>query len=72
MFLTTKFSGDMVPPDATLVFDVLLIDLWNKADLVMTTTITTPQDCKRSVKRTDFVRYHFNGTLLDGTIFDSR
>lgn len=64
-------AGDMVPPDATLVFDVLLIDLWNKADLVMTTTITTPQDCKRSVKRTDFVRYHFNGTLLDGTIFDS-
>lgn len=68
----TLFSGDVVPPDATLVFDIHLLDLWNTADLVVTTTITTPKDCKRSVMRTDFVRYHFNGTLLDGTIFDSR
>lgn len=64
-------AGDAVPPDATLVFDVHLLDLWNKADLVVTKTITTPRDCKRSVMRTDFVRYHFNGTLLDGTVFDS-
>nr|XP_043869402.1 peptidyl-prolyl cis-trans isomerase FKBP10 [Solea senegalensis] len=64
-------AGDVVPPDATLVFDILLVDLWNKADLVVTKTINTPKDCKRSVMRTDFVRYHFNGTLLDGTIFDS-
>ncbi|KAM6897815.1 peptidyl-prolyl cis-trans isomerase FKBP9 [Xenentodon cancila] len=64
-------AGDVVPPDTTLVFDVHLLDLWNKADLVVTKTISTPKDCKRSVMRTDFVRYHFNGTLLDGTIFDS-
>ncbi|XP_017294801.1 peptidyl-prolyl cis-trans isomerase FKBP10 [Kryptolebias marmoratus] len=64
-------AGDVVPPDATLVFDVHLLDLWNKADLVVTKTISTPKDCKRSVMRTDFVRYHFNGTLLDGTPFDS-
>ncbi|KAK2820439.1 hypothetical protein Q5P01_023398 [Channa striata] len=64
-------AGDVVPPDATLVFDIHLLDLWNKADLVVTKTITTPKDCKRSVMRTDFVRYHFNGTLLDGTVFDS-
>lgn len=68
----TLYSGDVVPPDATLVFDIHLLDLWNTADLVVTTTITTPKDCKRSVMRTDFVRYHFNGTLLDGTVFDSR
>ncbi|XP_008312025.1 peptidyl-prolyl cis-trans isomerase FKBP9 [Cynoglossus semilaevis] len=64
-------AGDVVPPDATLVFDIVLLDLWNKADLVATKTISTPQDCKRSVMRTDFVRYHFNGTLLDGTVFES-
>ncbi|KAM7381589.1 hypothetical protein PAMA_012431 [Pampus argenteus] len=64
-------AGDVVPTDTTLVFNVHLLDLWNKADLVVTKTITTPKDCKRSVMRTDFVRYHFNGTLLDGTIFDS-
>lgn len=68
----TMFTGDVVPPDATLVFDIHLLDLWNKADLVVTKTITTPKACKRSVMRTDFVRYHFNGTLLDGTTFDSR
>lgn len=65
-------AGDTVPPDTTLVFDIHLLDLWNKADLVVTKTITTPKDCRRSVMRTDFVRYHFNGTLLDGTVFDSR
>lgn len=66
------FPGDVIPPDATLVFDIHLLDVWNKADMVVTKTITTPKDCKRSVMRTDFVRYHFNGTLLDGTAFDSR
>ncbi|XP_041672458.1 peptidyl-prolyl cis-trans isomerase FKBP10 [Cheilinus undulatus] len=64
-------AGDIIPPDATLVFDIHLLDLWNKADMVVSKTIITPKDCKRSVMRTDFVRYHFNGTLLDGTIFDS-
>lgn len=64
-------AGDVVPPDATLIFDLLLVDLWNMADLVVTKTISTPKDCKRSVMRTDFVRYHFNGSLLDGTTFDS-
>lgn len=68
----TMFAGDVIPADATLVFDIHLLDVWNKADLVVTKTITTPKDCKRSVMRTDFVRYHFNGTLLDGTVFDSR
>ncbi|XP_022599178.1 peptidyl-prolyl cis-trans isomerase FKBP10-like [Seriola dumerili] len=64
-------AGDVVPPDATLVFDIHLLDLWNKADLVVTKAVTTPKDCKRSVMRTDFVRYHFNGSLLDGTVFES-
>ncbi|XP_061611590.1 peptidyl-prolyl cis-trans isomerase FKBP10 isoform X1 [Phyllopteryx taeniolatus] len=64
-------AGDVIPPDATLVFDVLLLDLWNKADLVVTNTISTPKDCKRSVMRGDFVRYHYNGSLLDGAAFDS-
>ena len=65
-------TGEVVPPDSTLVFDIHLLDVWNKADLVVTKSVTTPKDCKRSVMRTDFVRYHFNGTLLDGTAFDSR
>lgn len=71
-FPLTVSTGDVVPPDTTLVFHIHLLDVWNKADMVVTKTITTPQDCKRSVMRTDFVRYHFNGTLLDGAAFDSR
>ncbi|XP_055360662.1 peptidyl-prolyl cis-trans isomerase FKBP10 isoform X2 [Betta splendens] len=64
-------AGDVVPPDTTLVFDVHLLDLWNAADMVVARTISTPKDCRRSVMRTDFVRFHFNGSLLDGTAFDS-
>ncbi|KAM4624654.1 peptidyl-prolyl cis-trans isomerase FKBP9 [Polymixia lowei] len=64
-------AGDVIPPDTTLVFDLHLLDLWNQADLVITKTISTPKNCRRSVMRTDFVRYHYNGTLLDGTVFDS-
>ncbi|KAJ8364551.1 hypothetical protein SKAU_G00133820 [Synaphobranchus kaupii] len=64
-------AGDVVPPDTTLVFDVLLLDIWNMADKVQTSTISKSQDCKRTVQNSDFIRYHYNGTLMDGTPFDS-
>ncbi|XP_058649504.1 peptidyl-prolyl cis-trans isomerase FKBP10 isoform X2 [Onychostoma macrolepis] len=64
-------AGDKVQPDTTLVFDLVLLDIFNRADQVQTKVISTPKECKRSVMRTDFVRFHFNGTLLDGTVFDS-
>lgn len=64
--------GGTVPPDTTLVFDLVLLDIFNRADQVQTKVISTPKDCKRSVMRTDFVRFHFNASLLDGTVFDSR
>ncbi|XP_048102876.1 LOW QUALITY PROTEIN: peptidyl-prolyl cis-trans isomerase FKBP10-like [Alosa alosa] len=64
-------AGTVIPPDTTLVFDVLLLDLWNTDDKVQTITLSKPQDCKRKVVSTDFVRYHYNGTLLNGTLFDS-
>ncbi|XP_051519757.1 peptidyl-prolyl cis-trans isomerase FKBP10 isoform X1 [Myxocyprinus asiaticus] len=64
-------AGSVIPPDTTLVFDVFLLDLWNKEDKVQTRTLHRPQKCKRTVTPTDFVRYHYNGTLLVGTLFDS-
>ncbi|KAL4617180.1 peptidyl-prolyl cis-trans isomerase FKBP9-like [Arapaima gigas] len=63
--------GDMIPPNAVLHFDVLLLDIWNPEDKVETKTYYRPEKCGRKVQVSDFVRYHYNGTLLDGTLFDS-
>ncbi|XP_007535543.1 peptidyl-prolyl cis-trans isomerase FKBP10 isoform X2 [Erinaceus europaeus] len=61
----------LIPPDATLYFDVVLLDVWNKADSVQVSTLLRPPQCPRMVQDSDFVRYHYNGTLLDGTAFDT-
>ena len=60
----------LIPPDATLYFDVVLLDVWNKADTVQSTILLRPPYCPRMVQNSDFVR-HYNGTLLDGTAFDN-
>ncbi|NXD65740.1 FKB10 isomerase, partial [Eolophus roseicapillus] len=61
----------LIPPDATLYFDVVMLDIWNKKDKLQITTLSKPLHCNRTVESSDFVRYHYNGTLLDGTAFDS-
>nr|XP_046273672.1 peptidyl-prolyl cis-trans isomerase FKBP9 isoform X2 [Scatophagus argus] len=63
--------GDIIPPDSILHFDVLLLDVWNPEDGVQIKTYHTPSACTRKVEVSDYVRYHYNGTLLDGTLFDS-
>ena len=65
-------TAGLIPPDATLYFDVVLLDVWNKADTVQVSTLLRPPHCPRMVQDSDFVRYHYNGTLLDGTAFDTR
>lgn len=65
-------AAGLIPPDATLYFDVVLLDVWNKADTVQVSTLLRPPHCPRMVQDSDFVRYHYNGTLLDGTAFDTR
>uniref|UniRef100_UPI0037E7FF30 peptidyl-prolyl cis-trans isomerase FKBP10 n=1 Tax=Semicossyphus pulcher TaxID=241346 RepID=UPI0037E7FF30 len=64
-------TGDVIPPDAVLVYDVLLLDIWNKEDKVEIRTLSKPAACNRSCVASDFVRYHYNGTLLSGEAFDS-
>ncbi|TNM92832.1 hypothetical protein fugu_018234 [Takifugu bimaculatus] len=66
-----KGYGDLIPPDSILHFDVLLLDVWNPEDGVQIKTYHTPSVCTRKVEVSDYVRYHYNGTLLDGTLFDS-
>ncbi|KPP69694.1 peptidyl-prolyl cis-trans isomerase FKBP9-like, partial [Scleropages formosus] len=63
--------GDIIPPDAILHFDILLLDIWNPEDTVQVKTYSKPEACSRKVQVSDFVRYHYNGTLMDGTLFDS-
>uniref|UniRef100_H0W8L0 peptidylprolyl isomerase n=1 Tax=Cavia porcellus TaxID=10141 RepID=H0W8L0_CAVPO len=61
----------LIPPDATLYFDVVLLDVWNQADTVQVSVLLRPPLCLRMVQDGDFVRYHYNGTLLNGAPFDS-
>ncbi|KAM9744967.1 peptidyl-prolyl cis-trans isomerase FKBP10-like [Menidia menidia] len=65
-------TGGVIPPDAVLVYDVHLLDIWNTEDQVQTRTLVKPPDgCRRVSAASDFIRCHFNGTLLTGEAFDS-
>ncbi|KAK2833160.1 hypothetical protein Q5P01_017049 [Channa striata] len=64
-------TGGVIPPDAVLVYDVLLLDIWNTEDKVQIRTLSKPAVCNRTSAASDFVRYHYNGTLLSGEAFDS-
>ncbi|KAG7317452.1 hypothetical protein KOW79_019750 [Hemibagrus wyckioides] len=64
-------AGTMIPSDATLVFDVVLLDVWNKDDGVDTRILFKPLSCRRFVQHGDFVRYLYNGSLINGTNFES-
>ncbi|KAL6089965.1 hypothetical protein STEG23_008508 [Scotinomys teguina] len=66
-----KGYGTVIPPQASLVFYVLLIDVHNPKDTVQLETLELPQDCVRQAVAGDFMRYHYNGSLMDGTLFDS-
>ncbi|XP_042248873.1 peptidyl-prolyl cis-trans isomerase FKBP10 isoform X1 [Thunnus maccoyii] len=64
-------TGGVIPPDAVLVYDVHLLDIWNAEDKVQIRTLSKPPSCNRTTAASDFVRYHYNGTLLSGEAFDS-
>lgn len=44
---------------------------WDGKD-VLAERSAVPEQCPRTVRAGDFVRYHYHGTLADGTKFDSR
>lgn len=62
----------MIPPHASLVFHILLVDVHNPKDTVQVDTLELPPGCVRKAVAGDFMRYHYNGSLMDGTPFDSR
>ncbi|XP_059203220.1 peptidyl-prolyl cis-trans isomerase FKBP10 isoform X2 [Centropristis striata] len=64
-------TGGIIPPDAMLVYDVLLLDIWHTEDKVDIRRLDKPAGCNRTTVASDFIRYHYNGTLLSGKAFDS-
>ncbi|XP_061611591.1 peptidyl-prolyl cis-trans isomerase FKBP10 isoform X2 [Phyllopteryx taeniolatus] len=66
-----KGSGVEVPPHATLVFDVLLVDVHNPKDNITVEEQVVPESCSRKSVAGDYVRYHYNGTFLNGVTFDT-
>ena len=65
-------SGTDIPSQATLVFDVLLVDLYNPKDDVTVENQEVPESCTRKSVSGDYIRYHYNGSFLNGVSFDSR
>lgn len=79
MYETTSFKffifyspGTEIPPQATLVFDVLLVDIHNPKDNITIEEQLVPESCTRQSVVGDYVRYHYNGTFLNGLTFDTR
>lgn len=65
-------TGTLVPPQASLVFEVLLVDVFNPKDDLIVEVKEVPEGCTRRTKARDYIRYHYNGTFQDGSAFDSR
>lgn len=75
LILTLRFfrpPGIEIPPHATLVFDVLLVDLHNPKDNITIEELVVPETCTRRTVVGDYIRYHYNGTFLNGVTFDTR
>lgn len=66
-----KGSGTEIPPQATLVFDVLLVDIHNPKDNVTVEHQVVPESCTRKTVVGDYIRYHYNGSFLNGNTFDT-
>ena len=54
-----------------LVFDVHIIDFHNPSDTTVMTVIHKPEECEKITKNGDFVKYHYNASLMDGSHIDS-
>lgn len=74
LFCFTSFwsPGTDIPPQATLVFNVLLEDIHNPKDNMTIEHQVVPESCTRRSVVGDYIRYHYNGTFLNGRTFDTR
>lgn len=68
---TFHFKGDVIPPSSVLVFDIHVIDFHNPNDTVDIRTTYRPEPCNETTEVNDLVRYHYNCSLVDGTLLFS-
>lgn len=54
------------------MFDVLLVDIYNPKDNISIEQQLVPESCTRRSVAGDYMRYHYNGTFLNGLTFDTR
>uniref|UniRef100_A0A674CL67 peptidylprolyl isomerase n=1 Tax=Salmo trutta TaxID=8032 RepID=A0A674CL67_SALTR len=66
-----KGYGTAIPSQATLVFEVFMIDLFNPKDDIAVVVKEVPKTCTRKTVVGDYIRYHYNGTFQDGSGFDT-
>jgi FK506-binding protein 9/10 len=64
--------GQEVPSQATLIYSILLVDIHNAKDNITVENQVVPESCTRKSVVGDYMRYHYNGTFLNGVTFDTR
>ncbi|MFT7814725.1 peptidyl-prolyl cis-trans isomerase FKBP10-like isoform X1 [Arapaima gigas] len=71
MILHYEPLGDDIPRFAVLVFDIHVIDFHNARDPVEIQVTHKPEECSLSSATDDLIHYHYNCSLLDGTLLFS-
>lgn len=70
-FISRVCPSGNIPGSAVLVFDIHVIDFHNPSDSISVTSHYKPPDCSVLSKKGDYLKYHYNASLLDGTLLDS-
>jgi len=60
--------GKDIPGSAVLVFDIHVIDFHNVKDPVQVEVMNKSAGCNETSEVNDFIQYHYNCSLLDGTL----
>lgn len=53
------------------MFDIHIIDFHNPSDNTEVTITYKPEECEKQTKKGDFIKYHYNASLMDSTAIDS-
>lgn len=68
VFVGAVSAGKDIPGSAVLVFDVHVIDFHNPKDNITIEIISKPENCNQTSEEHDLIHYHYNCSLMDGTL----